>query len=146
MAFKITLPSTANTRDIRVAVRQECVLYNVPFEDIRLDKLDIYKARLSPSESNALLQEIKNGRRIANSEWKTSLLGDLGLLSHYFTKQPDKTAIHLIVDCTAAVKQRDKEAPRWSIDEVPRDTVIQEVDTFLLSKLKEFQRFDSRKF
>jgi hypothetical protein len=104
MAFKITLPSTANTRDIRVAVRQECTLYNVPFEDIRLDKLDVYKASLSPSESKALLQELKSGRRIATSEWKTSLLGDLGLLSHYFTKQPDKTAIHLVVDCTEAGK------------------------------------------
>jgi Crinkler effector protein N-terminal domain len=101
-AFTITLSSTANIWKLRVAVQQECTRSNLPFQDIRLDKLDVYKASLSPSESNALIQEIKNGRRIANSEWKTSLLGDLGLLSHYFTKQPDKTAIHLIVDCKNA--------------------------------------------
>ncbi|OZJ02689.1 hypothetical protein BZG36_05111 [Bifiguratus adelaidae] len=102
-AFKITLSSTANTWDIREAVQQKCTQCNVPFEDIRLDKLDVYKASLSPSEGNALPQEIKSGRRIAKSEWKTSSLGDLGLLSHYFTKQPDKAAIHLIVDCTDAL-------------------------------------------
>jgi Crinkler effector protein N-terminal domain len=105
-AFKITLPSTANARDIKVAVQQECTQCNVPFEDLRLDKLRVYKARLTPSESNVLLQEIKEGRRIANSEWKTSLLGDLDLLSHYFPKQPDKTAIHLLVDCTNAGELR----------------------------------------
>ncbi|OZJ01698.1 hypothetical protein BZG36_05444 [Bifiguratus adelaidae] len=112
MAFKITLSSTANTWDIREAVQQKCTQCNVPFEDIRLDKLDVYKAGLSPSESNALLQEIKSGRRIANSEWKTSLLDDLGLLSDYFTKQPDKRAIHLIVDCTDALLHNSEHLQR----------------------------------
>ncbi|OZJ02556.1 hypothetical protein BZG36_04329 [Bifiguratus adelaidae] len=102
-AFKITLPSTANTWNVRVAVQQECSRSNVPFRDIRLDKVDVYKASISPSESKALLQEIKSGRRIANSEWKTSLLDELDLLSDYFTEQPNKRAIHLIVDCTDAL-------------------------------------------
>jgi Crinkler effector protein N-terminal domain len=106
MAFKITLSSTANTWDIREAVQQKCTQCNVQFEDIRLDKLDVYKASLSPTESKAILQELKGGRRVTNSEWKTALLEDIDLLSDYFTEQPNKRAIHLIVDCTNAGELR----------------------------------------
>jgi Crinkler effector protein N-terminal domain len=105
-AFNITLSSTANAWKLREAVQQKCTQSNVPFADIRLDKLGVYKSSLSPRESKALLQQLKSGSRIATSEWKTSLLDDLDLLSDSFTEQPDERAIHLIVDCTNAGELR----------------------------------------
>ncbi|OZJ03664.1 hypothetical protein BZG36_03526 [Bifiguratus adelaidae] len=148
--FNITLSSTANVWKLRVAVQQECTRSNLHFQDIRLDKLDVYKASLSPNESKAILQELKGGRRVTNSEWKTSLPGDLGLLSDYFTKQPDKRAIHLVVDCTSAVvvpaTGPPATEPRWSIDEEHQDIILQEVGEFLASSFERLRQFDSRRF
>ncbi|OZJ02244.1 hypothetical protein BZG36_04913 [Bifiguratus adelaidae] len=99
-----------------------------------------------PSSCNLseLRKVLKERKRIATSNWNTTLLEDLDPLSDKFTEQPDRRAIHLIVDGTNAVVSATE--PRWSIDEVPRDTVIQEVIHSSSAKFKEFQRFDSRKF
>ncbi|OZJ01939.1 hypothetical protein BZG36_05394, partial [Bifiguratus adelaidae] len=140
----ITVPSSCNLSELREVIRDKC---STLLQGIDPASLQVYKTDLDDVGSDVLLQQLEaQNVTIDVAEWRTTLLRGLALLSDYFANQPDKRAIHLVVDCTAAVKQRDKEAPRWSIDEVPRDTVIQEVDTFLLSKLNEFQRFDSRKF
>jgi Crinkler effector protein N-terminal domain len=97
----ITVPSSCKLSKLRKAIQAECSRLLEAFDPA---DLNVYKASLWQTESKAFLQQLKSGRRIATSEWKTSLLDDLDLLSDKFTEQPDERAIHLIVDCTEAGK------------------------------------------
>ncbi|OZJ01391.1 hypothetical protein BZG36_05786, partial [Bifiguratus adelaidae] len=95
----ITVPSSCNLSELRKIIHAECPTL---LQGIDPASLKAYKASLSPIESKELLQDLKERKRIATSKWNTTLLDDLDLLSDYFTNQPDKRAIHLIVDCTEA--------------------------------------------
>jgi Crinkler effector protein N-terminal domain len=97
----LVISSSCDLSQLRKAIHVECSRL---LKAIDPASLKVYKASLLQTESKALLQELKSGRRIATSEWKTSLLDDLDLLSDSFTEQPDRRTIHLIVDCTEAGK------------------------------------------
>jgi Crinkler effector protein N-terminal domain len=99
----LTVPSSCKLSKLREVIRDKCSWLLEAFDPA---DLNVYKASLLQTESKALLQQLKSGSRIATSEWKTSLLDDLDLLSDSFTKQPDERAIHLIVDCTNAGELR----------------------------------------
>jgi Crinkler effector protein N-terminal domain len=101
--YTIVVSSSIDLSELRNAIQADCApLLN----GVTKGALEVYKASLSPAESKALLHKLKTGDGIAKDEWKTSLLDDLDLLSDKFTEQPNKRAIHLIVDCTNAGELR----------------------------------------
>ncbi|OZJ01327.1 hypothetical protein BZG36_05780, partial [Bifiguratus adelaidae] len=96
----ITISSFWNLSKLRKAIQAECSRLLEAFDPA---DLNVYKTDLDDVESDVLLQQLEAQKvTIDVAKWRTTLIRGLALLSHYFTNQPDKTAIHLIVDCTNA--------------------------------------------
>jgi Crinkler effector protein N-terminal domain len=98
----LVISSSCDLSQLRKAIHVECSRL---LKDIDPASLKVYKTDLDDVESDVLLQQLEAQKvHIDVAEWRTTLLRGLALLSHYFPKQPNKTAIHLIVDCTEAGK------------------------------------------
>ncbi|OZJ01516.1 hypothetical protein BZG36_05654, partial [Bifiguratus adelaidae] len=120
----ITISSSSDLSQLRKAIQAECSRL---LKDIDPASLKVYKTNLNDFESDVLLQQLEAQKvRIDVAKWRTTVLRGLALLSDYFANQPDKRAIHLVVDCTAAVSAVvSATEPRWSIDEQHQDIVVQ---------------------
>jgi hypothetical protein len=98
----ITVQSSCNLSEFREVVRDKC---STLLQGIGPASLQVYKTDLDDVESDVLLQQLEaQDVTIDVAQWRTTLLRGLALLSDYFPKQPNKRAIHLIVDCTEAGK------------------------------------------
>ncbi|OZJ01424.1 hypothetical protein BZG36_05595, partial [Bifiguratus adelaidae] len=95
----ITIQASCDLSQLREVLHGKC---STLLEGVDPADLIVFKASLSPSRSKALLQDLKEGKKIATGEWNTTFFEELDPLFDIFTEQPDRRAIHLIVDCTDA--------------------------------------------
>jgi hypothetical protein len=103
---KVRISTKDDVDDLRDAIVMK---YKPRLDNLDVGRLAIYFTDLTAQQSKDLYETLAAGQSIDLSQWTMGKMPPLDLLSDTFHEQPDRRAIHILVDCTDAGKQRESD-------------------------------------
>jgi hypothetical protein len=103
--YTIVVSSSIVLSELRNAIQADC---SPLLNGVTKGTLKVYKATLTESESESLLDSLESGQGINLTDSKFSLLRGFATLGSWFKEGFQQNAVHIIVDCSAGMENQNR--------------------------------------